>query len=78
MDVRAKLITCIQKAMVDGQSSLMNNQEDITFEIRPCVPDRVMLIRKEDGQKIYSVRHESFNHNVNLLLDFMDSSHSAV
>jgi hypothetical protein len=78
MDVRSKLITCIQKAIIDGQSSLMNNQEDITFEIRPCIPDRVVVIRKEDGQKIYSVRYESFNYNVKLLLDFMDSSHSAV
>lgn len=78
MDVRAKLISCIQKAMVDGQSSLMNNQEDTTFEIRPCVPDRVVVVRKEDGLKVYSERHRSFNSNVDLLLDFMDSSHSAV
>lgn len=78
MDVRSKLIACIQKAMLEGQSSLMNNKEDITFEIRPFVPDRIMVIRKEDGIKVYSERHKSFNSNVDMLLDFMGSSAKAV
>lgn len=78
MDVRKKLINCIQKAMIEGQSSLMNNTEDITFEIRPYVPDRVMVIRKEDGTKIYSERHKTFNSNIDMLLNFMNGSARAI
>lgn len=78
MSVRTKLISCIHKAMVDGQSSLMNNQEDVTFEVRPFVPDRVVVIRKEDGSKIYSERHKDFISNVDMLMDFMNGSHKAV
>lgn len=78
MDVRKKLISCIQKAMIDGQSSLMNNKEDILFEIRPCIPDRIMVIRKEDGVREYSERHKSFDANLDTLLNFMNDSARAI
>lgn len=78
MNVRKKLINCVNKAMVEGQSSLMNNDEDITFEIRPCVPDRIVIIRKEDGCELYSERHKTYNSNIDMLLNFINDSARAI